>query len=86
MPVDDPVDEAVLGGLVGVEEAVSLHVLVDALLRLAESFRAIRYRDDYVETCGRLRQAYSGDVEVARVCRDAPVVDTTAPVRPIPGG
>jgi hypothetical protein len=32
--VDDLVDEAVLGGLVGLEEAVALHVVVDALERL----------------------------------------------------
>ena len=31
---DDAVDQAVLGGLVGGEEAVALHVLVDLLLRL----------------------------------------------------
>src|SRR3954470_13433696 len=31
---DDPVDQAVLGGLVGLEEAVALHVDVHALLAL----------------------------------------------------
>ena len=46
----------------------------DALLRIAESVRAIRYREDYAETCARLRQAYPGDLEVGRVCREAPVV------------
>lgn len=57
----------------------------DALLRLAESYRAIRYREQFVETCNRLRQGYPGDPEVADVCHDAPVADTTATVRPIPG-
>lgn len=59
----------------------------DALLRLAESYRAIRYREDYHETCTKLRQIYDGDAEVARVCSEAPVVtDTTARLRPVPGG
>ena len=34
MLVDDPVDEPVLDGLVGLEEAVALHVAVDLLLGL----------------------------------------------------
>lgn len=60
----------------------------DALLRLAEANRTIRYREDYVEACSKLRQAYPGDPDVARVCRDAPHVpaDTLARPRPIPGG
>jgi outer membrane protein assembly factor BamD len=58
----------------------------DALLRLAESYRAIRYREDFDEACTRLRQAYPGDVEVGEICRDARVVDTTATRRPIPSG
>ena len=32
MLVDDPVDQAVLDGLVGLEEAVALHVGVDLLV------------------------------------------------------
>lgn len=51
----------------------------DALLRLAESYREISYRDDYQETCTRLRQSYPTDPEVAEVCRDAP-----PPAPPIP--
>jgi outer membrane protein assembly factor BamD len=62
----------------------------DALLRIAEANRAIRYREDYVEACTRLRQTYPGDVDVAQVCRDAPSpavpTDTTARPRPTPGG
>jgi outer membrane protein assembly factor BamD len=57
----------------------------DALLRVAEVNRAIRYREDFGEACARLRQSYPGDPEVARVCRDAPQValDTTR-ARPVP--
>ena len=61
----------------------------DAMLRLAESYRAIRYRENYAETCARLREAYVGDVEVARICRDVPaatVTDSAARPRPVPSG
>ena len=55
----------------------------DAQLRLAESYRAIRYREQLDETCTKLRDAYPGDEEVAEVCRGTRmVVDTTA--RPVP--
>jgi len=60
----------------------------DALLRIAESNRAIRYHEDYAETCTKLRQQYPGDREVAEVCRGAPVrvpADSTARVKPVPG-
>lgn len=58
----------------------------DALLRIAEANAAIRYREDYTETCAKLRQTYPGDRDVARVCRDAPPAppDTSARARPIP--
>lgn len=54
----------------------------DALLRLAEAYQAIRYREDYDETCARLRQAYPGDREVIATCVSARVADSTA--RPAP--
>jgi outer membrane protein assembly factor BamD len=57
----------------------------DALLRIAEANAAIRYREDYAETCAKLRQSYPGDRDVARVCRAAPVPVDTTPPRPIPG-
>lgn len=44
----------------------------DALLRMAQAFEAIRYREDFTETCARLRQAYPGDAEVAETCAAAP--------------
>lgn len=57
----------------------------DALLRLAESFRAISYRDDLNETCTRLRTAYPGDTEVGRICVGARTTDTTV-ATPRPAG
>jgi outer membrane protein assembly factor BamD len=56
----------------------------DALLRLAESYRAIRYGEDYAESCSRLRQTYPGDRDVREVCGPAPATDTTAAPRPGP--
>lgn len=50
----------------------------DALLRLAEAYRAIRYREDLAETCAKLRQTYPGDRETGRICGDVRVSDTTA--------
>lgn len=49
----------------------------DALLRLAESYRAISYREDLNETCTRLRAAYPTDAEIARTCAGTRTVDTT---------
>jgi outer membrane protein assembly factor BamD len=50
----------------------------DALLRLAESYRAIRYGEDLAESCARLRQAYPTDREVHEICGAPQVTDTTA--------
>ena len=58
----------------------------DALLRLAGAYEAIRYRDDFNETCARLRQAYPDDREVARTCAAARVADSAAPARTTPPG
>jgi len=49
----------------------------DALLRLAEAYRAIRYTEDFAESCTRLRQAYPGDRDVREICGDGPATDTT---------
>lgn len=54
----------------------------DALLRLAESYRAIRYREDLAETCARLRQSFPGDPESPRVCAGVPVADSSLAPRP----
>lgn len=50
----------------------------DALLRLAESYRAIRYGEDFSETCARLRQGYPGDREIVALCGNIRTADTTA--------
>jgi outer membrane protein assembly factor BamD len=60
----------------------------DALLRLAETYRAINYREEAAETCTKLRESYPGDPEVARACAGTPaaaVVDSARP-RPTPPG
>lgn len=56
----------------------------DALLRLAESYRAIRYREDYAETCQKLRQSYPGDREIGEACSEARRADTTTAPRVTP--
>jgi outer membrane protein assembly factor BamD len=53
----------------------------DALLRLAEAFQRISYREDFNETCTRLRSAYSADAEVNRVCAGSRTADTTSATR-----
>jgi outer membrane protein assembly factor BamD len=59
----------------------------DALLRLAESYQAIRYRENYTETCAKLRESFAADPEVARICKAAaptPVADSISRPRPTP--
>lgn len=57
----------------------------EAMLRLAESYRAIRYREQLDETCTKLRDAYPADAEVGEVCRGTRVVaDSTARRVPTP--
>ncbi|MGQ0764098.1 MAG: outer membrane protein assembly factor BamD [Gemmatimonadota bacterium] len=57
----------------------------DAFLRLAESYEAIRYREDKKEVCTTLHERYPVDREVAAVCgapaavSQRPRPDTTAP-------
>jgi outer membrane protein assembly factor BamD (BamD/ComL family) len=40
----------------------------EAYLRLAESYEAIRYREDKKEVCTTLRERYPSDKEVALAC------------------
>jgi len=40
----------------------------DALLRLAEAYDAIRYRDDKADVCKTLLEKYPTDAEVAKTC------------------
>lgn len=59
----------------------------DALLRLAEAYQAIRYRDDFAETCTKLRQTYASDPDVLRACGAVRTADTLAVTpRPTPPG
>jgi outer membrane protein assembly factor BamD len=51
----------------------------DAALRLVESYRAIRYREDADELCATLRERYAGDREVREECGAAPVSATARP-------
>jgi outer membrane protein assembly factor BamD len=50
----------------------------DALLRLAEAYRAIRYTEDLADTCARLRREYPGDRDTVRICGSVRRADTTA--------
>lgn len=51
-------------------------------LRLAEAFRAIRYREDEAEICGILRTQYPEDREVRETCGPAPVPAPATPAAP----
>ena len=51
----------------------------EAALRLVESYRAIRYREDADELCATLRQRYAGDRDVREACGAAPVTSTASP-------
>ncbi len=55
----------------------------DALLRLAEAFDAIRYREDYNEACARLRRDYPGDREAEETCRNARAIADSSAARPV---
>lgn len=52
-----------------------------SLIRLVQSYRAIKYKEDVSETCGTLEQRYPGDKDVAKACKGVQptiVADTTA--------
>lgn len=52
-----------------------------SLVKLVQSYRAIKYRDDVAETCGTLAQRFAGDKDAAKVCRGVKpitVADSTA--------
>jgi outer membrane protein assembly factor BamD len=48
----------------------------DALLRLAESYRAISYRDELQETCAHLRRFYPQALGIERSCPPPPAADS----------
>lgn len=49
-------------------------------IRLVQSYRAIKYKEDVAETCGSLEKAHPSDKDVAKVCRGvkATIADSTA--------
>lgn len=52
-----------------------------SLIRLVQSYRAIKYKEDVAETCGTLEQRYPKDKDVDKVCKGVKatvVADTTA--------
>ena len=66
MPLDDLVDQAVLDGLLGLEEAVALHVLVDLLERLAGVLGV-----DLVDPLARVEDLAGVDLDVRRLALEA---------------
>ena len=66
MLFDDPVDQAVLGSLVGLEEAVALHVDVDLLLRLTRVLGV-----DLVDPLARLDDLVRVDLDVGGLTLEA---------------
>jgi outer membrane protein assembly factor BamD len=53
-----------------------------AMLRLAQSYRAINYREDVAEMCAALHRSYPGDGEVREICGAAPRQTTDTSARP----
>ena len=52
-----------------------------SLIRLVQSYKEIKYKEDVAETCGTLEQRYPGDKDVTKVCKGVKatiVADTTA--------
>lgn len=57
----------------------------DASLRLVESYKAIRYREDAAELCTQLRKKYTADPQVRETCNGVPDVAAPAvPASPVP--
>lgn len=55
----------------------------EALVLLAQAYRQIRYREDFNDTCARLRREYPGDAAAARACAGATVVADSAAAAPM---
>ncbi len=56
----------------------------DAYLRMVESYRIIRYKEEAVEACTILRKRFSTDVEVQKTCPPEPVKADSAAQVPKP--
>jgi len=57
-----------------------------AQIKLVQSYRAIKYKEDVAETCGTLGKNYPKDKEVENVCRGVkPTMVADSTVKPTPG-
>jgi outer membrane protein assembly factor BamD len=53
-----------------------------AQLRLVESYKAIRYKEDAQDACGLLRKSYPDDKDVRITCADVPAASTATATTP----
>lgn len=53
-----------------------------ALLRLVDSYKAIKYKPETAETCATLRKSYPGDAEVGLACEGVAAPTDTTGARP----
>lgn len=71
-------------GIIYFRDVVKQYPKTDAArksqIRLVQSYRAIKYKEDVAETCGSLEKAHPSDRDVAKVCRGvkATIADSTA--------
>jgi outer membrane assembly lipoprotein YfiO len=71
-------------GIIYFRDVVKQYPRTDAArksqIRLVQSYRAIKYKEDVAETCGSLEKAHPSDKDVAKVCRGvkATIADSTA--------
>lgn len=71
-------------GIIYFRDVVKQYPRTDAArksqIRLVQSYRAIKYKEDVAETCGSLEKAHPSDRDVAKVCRGvkATIADSTA--------
>ena len=54
----------------------------EAMLRLAQAYRAINYREDALETCATLYRVYPADRRVRGVCGPPPVATRDTAAKP----
>jgi outer membrane protein assembly factor BamD len=71
-------------GIIYFRDVVKQYPKTDAArksqIRLVQSYRAIKYREDVAETCGSLEKGHPSDRDVAKVCRGVKttIADSTA--------
>ncbi|MDQ2931312.1 MAG: outer membrane protein assembly factor BamD [Gemmatimonadota bacterium] len=77
-------------GIIYFRDVVKQYPKTDAArksqIRLVQSYRAIKYKEDASETCGQLEKAHPSDKDVIKVCRGVKptLADTTAGPRKAP--